>query len=99
VLSEFGGIGLALKGHLWEPDRNWGYIQFNSEKEVTDQYAQYAGELMKLIKAGISGAVYTQITDVEIEVNGLLTYDRKKFKVDVDRIRQANHTIRGSLAK
>ncbi|NLX23669.1 MAG: beta-galactosidase [Phycisphaerae bacterium] len=99
VLNEFGGIGLALKGHLWEPDRNWGYIQFNSEKEVTDQYAQYAGELMKLIKAGISGAVYTQITDVEIEVNGLLTYDREKFKVDVDRIRQANHTIRGSLAK
>jgi hypothetical protein len=99
VLSEFGGIGLALPGHLWEPDRNWGYIQFNSKAEVTEKYLEYGEELIKLIRAGLSGAVYTQTTDVEIEVNGLLTYDRKEFKMDVDRIREMNLRIRGSLKK
>lgn len=97
VLSEFGGIGLALEGHLWEPDRNWGYIQFNTTDEVTDQYVEYAGELKKLIRAGISAAVYTQITDVEIEVNGLLTYDRKKIKMDAGRVRRTNLEIRNML--
>jgi beta-galactosidase/beta-glucuronidase len=97
VLSEFGGIGLALKGHLWEPDRNWGYIEFNDVTEVTNQYLEYAEELKTLIKAGISAAVYTQITDVEIEVNGLLTYDRKKLKINPDKVRQANLEIRSIL--
>ncbi len=97
VLSEFGGIGLALEGHLWEPERNWGYIRFSSKQEVTEQYLEYAGELIRLINAGISGAVYTQITDVEIEVNGLMTYDRKRLKVDGDRIRQINIDIRSTL--
>ena len=45
VLGEYGGIGWAVKGHLWEPDRNWGYVQFNSSKEVTDQYVEYAEQL------------------------------------------------------
>jgi beta-galactosidase/beta-glucuronidase len=99
VLSEFGGIGLALPGHLWEPDRNWGYVQFNSKDEVTDKYLEYAEELIKLIRAGLSGAVYTQTTDVEIEVNGLLTYDRKQFKMDVDKVREANLRIRDSLKR
>jgi beta-galactosidase/beta-glucuronidase len=99
VLSEFGGIGLALAGHLWEPDRNWGYIQFNSKEEVTKKYLEYAEELIKLIRAGLSAAVYTQTTDVEIEVNGLLTYDRKEYKMDVDRIREVNLTIRSSLKR
>jgi beta-galactosidase/beta-glucuronidase len=95
VLSEFGGIGLALENHLWEPDRNWGYIQFNTKEQVTDKYLEYAMELKQLIRAGISAAVYTQITDVEIEVNGLLTYDRKEIKVEKEKIRQANMEIRG----
>jgi hypothetical protein len=53
--------------------------------------------LIKLIRAGLSGAVYTQTTDVEIEVNGLLTYDRKQFKMDVDQVREANLRIRDAL--
>jgi beta-galactosidase/beta-glucuronidase len=97
VLSEFGGIGLALDGHLWEPDRNWGYIQFNSMQEVTKKYLEYAEELKRLIRSGISGAVYTQTTDVEIEVNGLMTYDRRLIKMDRDMIRQANMEIRKIL--
>ena len=93
VLGEYGGIGWANKEHLWEPDRNWGYMQFNSSQEVTDEYIKYAEELKQLIRQGFSAAVYTQTTDVEIEVNGLLTYDRELVKVDEDRVRKVNQEI------
>ena len=93
VLGEYGGIGWAHKEHLWEPDRNWGYVQFNSEKEVTDEYVKYAEQLKQLIRQGFSAAVYTQTTDVEIEVNGLLTYDRELVKVDEERVRKVNQEI------
>lgn len=99
VLGEYGGIGLVLKEHLWEPNRNWGYIQFNSPKEVTDEYVKYAQKLYDLIPKGFSGGVYTQTTDVEIEVNGLMTYDRKVIKVEEDRIREINQRICNSLNK
>lgn len=93
VLGEYGGIGWANKEHLWEPERNWGYVQFNSSKEVTDEYIKYAEELKQLIRQGFSAAVYTQTTDVEIEVNGLLTYDREVVKVDEERVRKVNQEI------
>ena len=97
VLGEYGGIGFVVKDHLWVPDRNWGYIRLNSAKEVTDQYEDYAEKLMVLIKAAFAGAVYTQTTDVEIEVNGLMTYDREVVKVDEERIRKINSAISHSL--
>ncbi len=97
VLGEFGGIGLVMKEHLWEPDRNWGYVSFNSPEEVTDEYEKYAAKLGELIRRGFSAAVYTQTTDVEIEVNGLMTYDRKAVKVDEARIRKINEKICNSL--
>jgi beta-galactosidase/beta-glucuronidase len=93
VLGEYGGIGWANKDHLWEPNRNWGYVQFNSSKEVTDEYVKYAEQLKQLIRAGLSAAVYTQTTDVEMEVNGLMTYDRKLVKVDAGRVRKVNLEI------
>ncbi len=93
VLGEYGGIGLALEGHLWAPEKNWGYIQFKDSKAVTDQYVEYAEKLYQLIKAGFSAAVYTQTTDVEGEVNGLMTYDRKVVKVDEGRVREINRKI------
>lgn len=93
VLGEYGGIGLVLKEHIWEPDRNWGYVQFSSSKEVTDEYLKYAGMLYRLIDRGFSAAVYTQTTDVEVEVNGLMTYDRKVIKMDEERIKKANTSI------
>lgn len=93
VLGEYGGIGLPLKGHLWQEDKSWGYIQFKNRKEVTDEYLKYAEMLRELIKKGFSASVYTQITDVEGEVNGLLTYDRKILKVDEHRIREVNKNI------
>lgn len=98
VLGEYGGIGMVVKGHIWEPDRNWGYIQFSSPEEVTDEYVKYAEQLLELIARGFSAAVYTQTTDVEIEVNGLMTYDRKVIKVDESRIAEINRRICTSLS-
>lgn len=97
VLGEFGGIGMVLKEHLWEPDRNWGYVQFSTPKEVTDEYVKYSDKLYNLVKRGFSAGVYTQTTDVEVEVNGLMTYDRKVVKVDADRVREANLRLIHSL--
>ncbi len=99
VLGEYGGIGWANKEHLWEPDRNWGYVQFNSAKEVTDEYVKYAEQLKDLIRQGFSAAVYTQTTDVEVEVNGLMTYDRKLVKVEEPRIKKVNQEICNILNK
>ena len=97
VLGEYGGIGLVLKGHLWEPDRNWGYVQFSTSEEATKEYLKFAKLLKDMIAQGFSAAVYTQTTDVEIEVNGLLTYDRKVIKLDEAALRQINSEICNSL--
>ncbi len=99
VLGEYGGIGLVVKDHLWTPDRNWGYVQFKSSKEATDKYVEFGEQLLKLIRAGFTAAIYTQTTDVEIEVNGLMTYDRKIIKLEEDRIREINRRICRSLEK
>ena len=93
VLGEYGGIGLAIDGHLWQPDKNWGYVKFKNSIEATDQYVSLANQLYKMIESGFSAAIYTQITDVEIEVNGLMTYDRKIVKLDLGRVREINRKI------
>ncbi len=97
VLGEYGGIGLALDDHLWATGRNWGYVQFKNSKEVTDEYVKYGEQLYKMIKVGFSAAVYTQTTDVEMEVNGLMTYDRKVIKIDEKRVFEINQKICNSL--
>jgi hypothetical protein len=85
VLGEFGGLGLPVKDHLWQADRNWGYISFKNTDELTDAYVELLTAMRPLIGQGLSAAVYTQTSDVEVEVNGLMTYDRKVAKVDLDR--------------
>ena len=97
VLGEYGGIGLVVKNHIWEPERNWGYVRFKDSGEVTVEYEKYTDLLFDLITKGFSAAVYTQITDVEIEVNGLITYDREVIKVDEKRVRAANLKISNAL--
>ncbi|MCX6239591.1 MAG: beta-galactosidase [Bacteroidia bacterium] len=99
VLGEYGGIGLAVEGHLWSTDKNWGYIQFKDSKAVTDEYVKYGEQLLKMIKSGFSAAVYTQTTDVEGEVNGLMTYDRKVIKIEENRVNDINTKICKSLNK
>ena len=95
VLGEYGGIGLPLENHLWWTDRrNWGYVQFKDENEVTAEYVKYAKQLQDMVvKRGFSAAVYTQTTDVEGEVNGLMTYDRKKIKIVESSVRKANQDV------
>ena len=97
IIGEFGGIGLALEGHLWQPDRNWGYVQYKTSEEAAAEYERYAEMLRQLVIAGVSGAIYTQTTDVEIEVNGLMTYDREVVKMDVGRVRKANEAVKNAL--
>ena len=98
VLGEYGGIGLVIENHIWEKDRNWGYVQYKTSEEATKVYVDYAEKLKKLIPYGYSAAVYTQTTDVEIEVNGLMTYDRKIIKLKEEQIRKVNLEICNSLS-
>lgn len=94
VLGEYGGIALPTEGHTWwKKDNNWGYVQFKNPDEVTNEYIKYTEELKKLSRQGYSGAVYTQTTDVEGEINGIMTYDRKVVKMDEERIRKANREV------
>ncbi len=97
VLGEYGGIGFPVQGHLWQADKNWGYVQYKSGDEVLAEYADFAEQLKQLIKQGCSAAVYTQTTDVEIEVNGLMTYDRKVIKMDENKLRAVNEGIIKSM--
>lgn len=99
VLGEYGGIGMPVEGHLWQEDKNWGYVQFKSASEVTKEYVKYAEELLGYIKSTYAAAVYTQTTDVEGEVNGLMTYDRKILKVEERKMKAINDKITNSLNK
>jgi hypothetical protein len=93
VLGEYGGIGYPIKEHLWWNKRNWGYIQFNNTDEVTAEYVKYATMLKKFIPQGMAAAIYTQTTDVEGEVNGFVTYDRKVVKMDKAKVNAINTEI------
>jgi hypothetical protein len=91
VLGEFGGLGLPVEDHLWGKEKNWGYRVMKDKAELTKKYERLlAGVYQYKDKPGLSAAVYTQLTDVESEVNGLLTYDRAVVKVDLDRVAAVN---------
>jgi len=82
VLGEFGGLGLPVEGHTWQAEKNWGYRSFETREALTEAYVNLLGRLRSLIAGGLSAAVYTQTTDVEVEVNGMMTYDRAMIKYD-----------------
>ncbi len=89
VCGEYGGIGYLVKGHTWR-DNCGGYTNVTSTQELEDRYGEYAALLKDFRdRRGLSAAVYTQITDVETELNGLLTYDRV-LKCDPAQIARAN---------
>ena len=89
VLGEFGGLGLPVKGHTWQDEKNWGYRSYENREQLTDAYVTLLAKVRPLIGKGLSAAVYTQTTDVEIEVNGYMTYDRAMIKADPDRMAEA----------
>ena len=93
VLGEYGGIGRKVEGHTWVKDQGWGYVEFDSEEKVTDTYVDYAEQLYKMVPQGFSAAVYTQTTDCETELNGLMTYDRKVIKLDAERLLRINRKL------
>ena len=99
VLGEYGGIGMPVEGHLWWNKRNWGYVQFKNSDEVTAEYVKYAEMLRNYVPLGFSAAVYTQTTDVEGEVNGLMTYDRKVIKINEAEVKRANQSVINALDK
>ena len=99
ILGEYGGIGLPIEGHLWNAEmKNWGYGGNRQDiEDVTRTYVEYAEMILPFIQQGMSGAIYTQTTDVEGEVNGFVTYDRKVIKMDVERVREINQRIINAL--
>ncbi|MFD0766299.1 glycoside hydrolase family 2 protein [Mucilaginibacter lutimaris] len=88
VLGEFGGLGWPVEGHNWQANKNWGYQNFKNGDDVLKKYITFTNRLQELIKLGLSAAVYTQTTDVEGEVNGFITYDRKFIKMPVEKLHQ-----------
>lgn len=93
VLGEFGGLGLPVENHTWTDKSNWGYQSFKNQEELFSRYQQLIEKLITLIPKGMSAAVYTQTTDVESEVNGLMTYDRKLIKFNVEKMRELNRKL------
>jgi hypothetical protein len=96
VLSEFGGYSLKVDGHLWNPDTEYGYKKVTTPQALTDAYLELLNTQVKpCIDAGLSAAIYTQTTDVEIEVNGFVTYDREVEKMDFTKIGLAHKELIG----
>ena len=100
MLGEFGGLGLPVRGHTWQAEKNWGYRSFTNSAALTTAYVDLVGKLFPLIDSkGLSAAVYTQTTDVEVEVNGLITYDRELLKMDRQKVTAANRNCPMATAK
>lgn len=95
VLGEFGGVSLAFDGHLWVQDRNWGYAARSDRRSLQEDYTSLLRSLRGLWARGLSAAIYTQTTDVEREINGLVTYDRAEEKFDAVALRRLHAGLYG----
>lgn len=95
VVGEFGGHGFAVKGHLWNPEmKNWGYGGLpNGKEEYINRYEETFRQLVDLKGKGIAAGIYTQTTDVEGEVNGLLTYDREIAKIPAKQLAEIHRKL------
>jgi beta-galactosidase/beta-glucuronidase len=94
VLTEFGGYSLKVPGHVWDEKKKFGYRFYDSSQDLTDAYLKLLNKEVKpLIPQGLTAAIYTETTDVEIEINGYLTYDRKVEKMDAQVLRQAHEEL------
>ena len=94
VLGEYGGLGLPVSGHTWQEEKNWGYRSYKTPEELTAAYLVLIKKLRPMTGApGLAAAVYTQTTDVEVEVNGLMTYDRALVKMKEDVLAAANRKV------
>ena len=100
VMGEFGGHGYPVKDHLWYANRrNWGYGGLpQNQAEYKERYVTSLEKLKELRTQGIAAGIYTQTTDVEGEINGLMTYDRKEIKIPAEELAKL-HAGLGSTAK
>lgn len=91
VITEFGGYSLKISGRVWDEDKKYGYRFYETSDELTVAYLDLLEkELKPLVSQGLAAAIYTQTTDVEIEINGYLTYDRKVEKMNSEKLRRAH---------
>jgi len=95
VLGEFGGVGGTYMGHYWANSGNFAYKPVLDISAATDAYISLLAKLPALISRGLSAAVYTQVTDVEVEVNGWMTYDRALAKLDVESVSEIARRLHG----
>ncbi len=93
ALTEFGGIGLRVDGHLWQEEKLFAYKTVKTPEKLTDWYLSLMEKLELLRDEGLVAAIYTELTDVEYEINGFLTYDREVMKMDSDRVKQAHRRL------
>ena len=95
VVGEYGGIGYPVKDHTWNVNAGgWGYQQYDNAEKLEEAYRTKFNEIIRQQKeVGISAAIYTQTTDVQGEVNGLLTYDRKVIKIPAIKLKQIHQPI------
>lgn len=94
VLSEFGGFSMRINGHTFN-NKMFGYKIYKSKQTLTQAYTRlYNNVIIPQIKSGLSAAVYTQLSDVEDELNGLVTYDREVIKIDVDMLKKINERVK-----
>lgn len=94
VISEFGGYSLPTPEHT-ACDKVYGYKKFKTEADFTEAYTKlYRDKIIAQLRKGLSAAVYTQVSDIEEEINGLLTYDRKHLKIDSDAVHRINIDLR-----
>ncbi len=100
VLSEFGGYSCSLKGHVFNTERVYGYKVCNTTSDLTrDLDSLYRDEIIPLIRQGLSAAVLTQLSDVEDETNGILTYDRQMIKPDAEVMKKLAEDLQAELER
>ena len=92
VCGEYGAIGYKIKGHIWDVDGPWVHHNYEGKEAATAEYEKFISQIIKFQENGLSAAVYTQWTDLENEMNGIYTYDRKVIKLDKERVTRANRS-------
>ena len=99
-MSEFGGYSYKIEGHSFNLKDNYGYRTFTDRKSFTDALEKlYLDEIVPAVRDGLSAAVYTQLSDIEDETNGLITYDRRVEKVDEEQMQKIAEALQNAMKK
>lgn len=95
ALTEYGGLALEIPGHTWGK-KTFGYLRYKSPQQLTKAFTSlHSADLPKVVSRGLGATVYTQLSDIEDEVNGLVTYDRRIVKMPEDTVRRLNKNLQG----